>query len=101
MKYLKRFENINESPKIGDYVITNVNLENYVKNYLDNKIGIISDILNKEPKYTIIYEEEFPEYFYKVTIEPNMIALYTDELISWSKDKKKLEIELSAKKYNL
>ena len=46
MKYLKTFENIKDSPKIGDYVIVNLD-NNYHQTYRDffnNNIGQIIDI---------------------------------------------------------
>lgn len=81
MKYIKRFENIENTPKIGDYVI------------LDLEIGQLIDEDNN---------------WWYINFEKNqfLTCYYTKDYIKervkyWSKNKQELETILVINKYNL
>ena len=79
----KIFENLNDSPQVGDYVL--VKFENL------NRIGEIYAISNMW-------------YLIEIKIEGRRIALtnfHFNKIIAFSKNKKDLEFYIQAIKYNL
>jgi len=104
MKYLKRFENINE-PEVGDYVICFDSVNGKIGElniFLSNNIGIFIDT-----EYTV---KGYP-YLVKFKNIPNNLGMYTeddscmmfmkDEIVHFSKNKKDLDIYIDQNKYNL
>ena len=105
MKYIKTYEQNNNEPQIGDYVIcTDQNPE--VSEFTLNNVG-------KIVKYILMNNDRFP---YKVKYKNVPVKLIDkgyifdnndirktsrDEIIHWSKNKKDLELILYTKKYNL
>ena len=113
MKHLKSFENNNQEPEVGDYVICEdcVSLEEEFKNFMCNNIGLIVEINpNTNYPYTLYYEnipdniiDGFScvlnnnyEYDYKC-----LRAMSREEIIHFSKNKEDLETILASNKYNL
>ena len=117
MKYLKRFEDINSEPELGDYVICSEfpdndydiyyeidkflidNVGRYVKNIEDD------DDLSQDYCYIIEYEY-VPEHLFKYfPFEKGVKNRCRREnrkcIIDFSKDKEELEAKISANKYNL
>jgi hypothetical protein len=94
MKYLKLYEeNIENVPKIGDYVICkdkSIAIDNNTKEFISNNIG---KIIAKPVMYIYIVK-----YDYNAMPE---IVMYLDEIIKFSKDRTELEEYLMAKKYGL
>jgi len=108
MKYLKTYEDSNKynPPEVGDYVIIKSSIfEDKPRRYIEDKIGKVEEIStigsNAIKMYLVSFEENFPDYFWEITKEPNKISFYLIEFISWSNNKEELELELSTKKYNL
>ena len=102
MKYLKLYEeNIENKPKIGDYVICedkSIAIDNNTKEFISNNIGKIIGIgdlggIKKQLKLYYIVK-----YDYNAMPE---IVMYLDEIIKFSKDRNELEEYLAAKKYGL
>ena len=95
MKYLKLYEeNIENVPKIGDYVICkdkSIAIDNNTKEFISNNIGKII----ARPSFMYIY---IVKYDYNAMPE---IVMYLDEIIKFSKDRNELEEYLTAKKYGL
>ena len=83
MKYIKNFESVNRSPKIGDYVI------------LKEISSVIGRIIDISKSFT---------YYIKFIGNSNITdrrTFSTDELKYWSENKKELEIYINEQKYNL
>ena len=116
MKYIKTYEDSNEKPKIGDYVITNWNFPDdpsWAK-YINDRIGQIVEIDNHIDLYYCKYELD-DDIFYKFFRRRSERKLTYDEngkhyinmkikdhyLKVFSPDKEKLAMLLAGIKYNL
>jgi len=102
MKYLKLYEeNIENKPKIGDYVICedkSIALDEESKEFISNNIGKIigiGDLGGIKKQLNLYY---IVKYDYNATPQ---IVMYLDEIIKFSKDRNELEEYLTAKKYGL
>lgn len=112
MRYIKKFEN-SYNIEIGEYVICDEESgnKNYT-NFLKNNIGqVVSYYDNVKYPYVVKYEnipDNILNRFDEVDIPDQPGFLYKDrrvmgeeEIIFHSKDKKDLEMFLTANKYNL
>ena len=105
MKHIKKFEQINNKPEIGDYVLCkapNSALNPYLIDYLNSNFGQIVDEfttntmgINYYVEYENIPEELKPKFLKSKRIYRE------DSIIEYAKTKEELEVKLSAKKYNL
>ena len=109
MKYLKTYETLNESldPEIGDYVICKEEgAFNSIFDFTSNNIGKFvefEEVDYSHAHYIIAYEnvpKKIADYFINGSINRGR-RMYRHEIKYWSKDKKELEIILTANKYNL
>ena len=109
MKYIKRFENIENTPKIGDYVICQDIIARYeVKDFISNNIGQIIYIVIDTGSFSVQYEnvpKEFKSFFYsteyKMKYYSGLRKMMPEEIIKFSKNKEEIEDYLITKKYNL
>ena len=110
MKYLKLYEeNIENKPKIGDYVICkdkSNTIDNNTKEFISNNIGKIIGIgdLDWPPGRGSGGIKKQLKLYYIVKYDNNAMpktVMYLDEIIKFSKDKNELEEYLAAKKYGL
>ena len=107
MKYIKKYESLNlHEPKIGDYVIVNIDTDyTEIKNYLSDKIGIIKEMGEwRAEDYIIEFEEYFPENFWEfleITSNSKIMTIYKKEIKYWSDNKQELQKLLFLNKYNL
>lgn len=123
MKYLKKFENINDTePEVGDYILIKVNLQEYgkkeiINNFINNTIGKVYKIYNDDIR--VSYEnipDEIKGWFSKPIYTPSLKFInaikgvgegeYTrlfskDRIVVFSKNKKDVEPYIQANKYNL
>jgi len=97
MKYLKKFEDIENTPEIGDYIIPNVETLNHL---IDNKIN--------NHVYQIIGTKERNMggflYIIKVKLNDNQLDdwyLSNYEIMHLSKNKEDLEVLLQSNKFNI
>jgi len=110
MKYIKKFENHIDIPKIGDYVLihTNSNIRS-VSNFVNNTIGKIIDISSK---YTDMFNRENPGVVRVEYDDPprdiqswfsdkNKRTFTLEQIVEYGKTKEELEEKLAVKKYNL
>lgn len=112
------FEETENKPKIGHYVI--INLDNYnnnwvkeYQNFIENNIGKIIKIKDESTKwmtYVILYEKSYYNLIQitdKVEIPiskwmtKKSFEFFPKDIITFSENKKDLEILLAAKTYNL
>ena len=106
MKYIKTYEDVNNEPQIGDYVLCKQN-EGFAKKSINNIISKnIGKILSKFVDYYIVYYDCFiPEklkYFFSNFNGPKYSRLIKKyEIEHFSSNKEDLEILLKLKKYNL
>lgn len=109
MKYIKRFENLGNEPKVGDWVIVNTdfghdNLDKYL-HVTPGKLIIISDNPDLPWPYGIEYDiNKMPMYIYEefvMVTDNTYISVGLDEIEYWAPNKEDLEIILKTKKYNL
>jgi len=94
----KIFENINENPKVGDYVILKPEQCNYLDNGQNDKL--IDIIKTNIGQITKIHGsgEIFKIEFENVATPFNVRIL---KIKYWSNNKEELELKLQANKYNL
>lgn len=98
MKYIKKFENLNDEPQIGDYVLVNPKNKNleWLKNIV-GKIKLISEIYQRgimKKQYEIEFDTKERNIFNGRPIW----VFNLDEIIHYSKNKEELE---NINKYNL
>lgn len=123
MKYLKYFEDENIEPKVGDYVIMKERFpyvfdyslklhQNDLLNFITNNIGKIqsideSDYDEDETCVCVEYENipnDLVPYFttnFPDHLKQNLLIFRKNHVETFDSNKEKLEIKLSAKKYNL
>jgi len=101
MKYIKTYENIDNEPKVDDYVLCeeetkDENVKEYVKTHI-GQILIIEDLLKTMYNYKVFYKNS-NKYFGN---NGNCRSMERNEIIHWSKNKEDLLPYLTANKYNL
>ncbi len=114
MKYLKTYEDINNEPQVGDYVICGVpgiresdNPDMF--NFIKNTIGQIVKIENSDTAYPTYYVHynNIPEYLKFDSRKSPSLSIFNEEpfrrknITYWSKNKEELELKIIANKYNL
>lgn len=123
MKYIKLYENIEEDPQIGDYVIMKDRLPALLVNdstiqlqlliFIKNNIGKIIDIFDQDNVNYVIVEydnipDDIPDEMYDVFttdfpthLKQNLLIFNLKHIKMFDKDKENLEARMSANKYNL
>jgi len=104
MKYLKTFENIENVPQVGDWIIAKDAFDiDIVNDYLNNNIGLVY-------KKTYSNNDQYVKYFnipteikhyFKDGDNNDTMFISKKEIFAFSSNKKELESILAAKKYNL
>jgi hypothetical protein len=105
MKYIKKYETIEDDPKVNDYVLCEENTNNDdVKNYIETHIGQLIDIEDKLKtiyNYKVFYKDS-NRYFGN---NGNCRSMERNEIIFWSENiedvKNYMKIKMSANKYNI
>ena len=107
MKYIKKYESINNEPQIGDYVICKEEEETPgftdIINWTSVNIGKCVRIDQHKYPYLIQYENipnNIKNNFLHRNV-PNCRMMRKYEIIHWSPNKEDLEIYTNAIKYNL
>lgn len=112
MKYLKQYEDIDNEPKIGDYVICyelgdvhfssqSNSIKNDINSFISVNIGQIREYDNRK-WYEIEYEnipKEVDQWFHASV--RNCRSMLRKEIIHFAETKEELEPYISANKYNL
>ena len=112
MKYIKTYEMLNNLPKVGDYVISNINfninIPSNVKElmeFVNNNIGQIIEI-NVYNKYLTKYN--IPESIININKVDSFLSekvqifhLNIESILFWSSDKEIAELYLKNMKYNI
>ena len=119
MKYLKLYEDLNDGPKLGDYVICTYEKYNSepLNKFLSENIGQVVDfdidkrISGKMDLYSMRKSyPEFIEYPIKYDTDSNIKEFFNssnfryfekESVLFYSSDKEECEVYLSAKKYNI
>lgn len=110
MKYIQIYENYNKTPKIGDYILVNVDFKgNEYQNFVNNNVGKIKNIklsknIPNERLATVEYRNIPDSILYRFDgydLSKNVTQIVVDDIIEWSKTKKEMQVMLSGKKYNL
>ena len=100
---IKRFENISEGPKVGDYVICEEGNLNF-KDFIESNIGVIyKEDTFRNNKYYVKYKNipiNVKKGFIRID-NANVRVMYLDEILHFSSNKEELESILVSKKYNL
>lgn len=111
MKHIKLYENFNELPEIGDYVlvdITDANKE--YQNFINDNIGRIIFINNPDDWILYLEYENIPKNIRhmfshsapgKQNLTSYVTVLHVNDIKHFSKNKENLEAILASKKYNL
>ena len=111
MRYLKRFEELEEHPKIGDYVIVYADyFDNALIDFFKEEVGRLIEFKDdgSEYAYIIKFNKNIPhvntdgiEYIDKSIYEPRIMEFDKHEIIEWSSDKDYLIAKIASNKYNL
>lgn len=110
MKYIKSYENIQEEPQVGDYIIMHtITIEPNAFKFINNNIGQILTIepgLSQNKKLlSIAYDNvpaEITEWFNWDSFIMKYVKRFSDRfIVAFSKNKEDLEHIIDAKKYNL
>jgi len=99
MKYLKKFENNNDEPRIGDYVVLNTkNL-----NFSDPEIGDHYRKIFTDNAYKIINYYSGSAYMIDFYDEnhPNGWNVYIEDILAFDKDKNVVKYKNNINKFNL
>ena len=107
MKYIKKYEEKSDKPKIGDYVKVNHNKFCVIsKEIFKNNIGILVEIIQREVDlqlggypYIVEFDDNVPVT--GTSMDDNKISLSLAEIEAFASTKEELDIKLNAKKYNL
>lgn len=110
MKYIKTFENI-DKPEIGDYVICDVEKGMFpdLYEFLKLHIGKVINIVESNEPYHVRFDvnreyidKSISSYHKRIYKGKKLtIAFNRDEVKTFAKTKKELEIKINADKYNL
>jgi len=117
MKYLKRFEDINSEPELGDYVICSEFPENeydqiyIVEQFLSKNVGrYVKNIEDYndlvQDYYYIIEYDNVPEHLFRYfpfekDVKNRCRRQNRGAIIDFSKDKEELEARREGNKYNI
>jgi hypothetical protein len=104
----KIFEKLNELPKVGDFVLLNIDeYEDSAKIWreLTTHIGEIVKIETEHGGMSDIYEIKFDdasdEIKERLLSRNNTVKIRIERFKYWSSDKNELEVKLNSEKYNL
>jgi len=111
MKYIKKFENIKDEPKVGDYVLMKSSMQNKeMTDFIDNTIGKIIKIEIKYHFNTVSVEYEdipmeiaslFGYENYNLNHNIGFREFLYSSIIDYSENKEDLEYKIKAKNFNL
>ena len=105
MKYIKTFEDLQEIPQVGDYVLCKDYITRDIESRISSKIGVIINYDSEYIRYTIKYEpKKTPsEHRKKLGINTHYMRRGVDlySIVMWSKNKDDIEAKITAKKYNI
>ena len=98
MKHIKLFENYNNTPEVGDFVVANWDkFKDSYQDFLLSNIGEISKVYYND-EYEVLYDStSLPSEFNS----DNKFLFPEDQILYWSRNKKDCEKYLATKKYNL
>src|ERR1035437_1281518 len=111
MKYIKKFENIKDGPKEGDYVLMKSTMMNPDMNeFIDNNIGKILKIkptqnyTSLEVEYkniTIEIASKFGYNDYKNDENTGIHDFLMSSVVDYSENNQDLEYKINARKFNI
>jgi len=104
MKYLKTYEDLQQIPQVGDYVLCKDYITSDIETRIDSNIGKISNYDDINEYYTIIYDSKYKNsILYKKTGGNGYMrrGIRQHSIIMWSKNKEDIEAYIQSKKYNL
>ena len=121
MKYIKKYEDVNEYPKVGDYVILKIDYRNFRNlswddrnifgKYINNTIGKIIDYKYYTDKSLNSIEVEYEDVPQIIINMSNLFKhkrnknysydFQLDDMVDFATTKNELESKLMANKYNL
>jgi len=96
MKYIKTYEDTDEFPQIGDYILMKMTRVSDFNLYVSTHIGKIVDRRKNHPHmYVVKYDEVIPHW------NTNLIDVFLNEILYFSKNKEELELKLQINKFNI
>jgi len=107
MKYIKKFEMIEDSPKVGDYVLMNISYDKNSDFYLNypGKIIKFFTIGKYRQGVNISYGDNIPDNMTEILGYTKKHGYYKNfqykEIYAFSKNKEDLKIKISANKFNI
>jgi hypothetical protein len=102
MKYLKTFEENENEPQVGDYVIVRENRILLLDSFFSENVGrIVDDKYSRRYPFLVQFENIPDDLKIEFGDKNNSRQFSIDEIDHWSKNKEDLELMISANKYNL
>jgi len=105
MKYLKTYEDTQEKPQVGDYVLCKNYIVGDIEDRIASEIGIIKNYESEYDSYTIKYDPKKPPSKDSIRRGTNLYYYRRDvktySIIMWAKNKEDIEAYIQSKKYNL
>ena len=98
---IKRFNEDNIKPQVGDYVIVNVNYFD-IKNFVNASVGKLVDEVRVQNLIAAkIKYDNIPENLKKFFDNNGVKTFHLSDIKYFSKNKKEMEQKVASKKYNL
>ena len=99
---IKIFEDYNNKPEVGDYVLINykVKYDKDFESFINNNIGLLSVVDFKNNEIEVEYEN-VPEKIKKIWFYNNNVVFNISDIVEYGKTIEELEIKLKINKYNL
>jgi hypothetical protein len=99
---IKIFEEYNNKPEVGDYVLINykIKYDKDFESFINNNIGKLFEVDFKFNEIEVEYEN-VPENIKKIWFYNNTVVFNISDIVEYGKTIEELELKLASKKYNL
>jgi hypothetical protein len=99
---IKIFEEYNNKPEVGDYVLINykIKYDKDFESFINNNIGKLFEVDFKFNEIEVEYEN-VPENIKKIWFYNNTVVFNISDIVEYGKTIEELELKLAINKYNL
>jgi len=107
MKYIKKFENTEDKPKVGDYVLISIDNDEENDFYSNNPGQIIKFFTLQKYRFTVMisYGKNIPDNMKNILLLNKRCGYYKifdyEDIFIFSKNKEDLKLKIASNKFNL